>query len=158
MSTPRRTQLKAALDRANRINVLLTVMNMHSIAVRAGINSTDVQCINLLSLDGPLTPSRLAETMGMSKGGAVTAMVDRLEKAGYVRRTRDPHDRRQVLIEIVDGEPFRRLAELFLPLRDTADSVLTEYTDEQLEFIVDFTVRNNDAIARLHESERPAST
>ncbi|HEY5854531.1 MAG TPA: MarR family transcriptional regulator [Aldersonia sp.] len=54
----------------------------------------------MLSLDGSQTPGRLAERIGITRGGAVTAMIDRLERAGFVRRRRDTGDRRRVLVEL----------------------------------------------------------
>jgi len=145
-------QLEAILDRATRIQVVTTVLTMHAIATCAGINTTDVQCLNLLVLDGPMTPSQLAATMTLSKGGAVTAMIDRLEKAGYLRRTRDPQDRRQVRVEIIEGEPIRQLANLFQPLADTFATLVTNYTDDQIEFLAHHTTRSNNAITRLQDS------
>jgi DNA-binding MarR family transcriptional regulator len=157
MSTRRRVRLEAALDRATRISVLLTVLHMQAVAARVGINATDLQCLNLLSLDGPMPPSRLAETMTISKGGAITAMIDRLENAGYVRRTRDPHDRRRVLVEIVDGDPFRHLVEVFRPVGEAFVGMLADYTDEQIEFLTDYTTRSNNAFPGLRHNRLDAS-
>lgn len=149
MST-RRPALVAALDRQTRVQILRTVANMQVIATRAGINMVDMQCLSLLTLEGPSTPSHIAATMAIGKGGAVTAMIDRLEKAGYLRRTRDPHDRRKVLVEaILDGPPFQRLFELFQPAAAAFTDVLAGYTDEQIELLVDYTERGNDAFAAL---------
>ncbi|HEY4460827.1 MAG TPA: MarR family transcriptional regulator [Pseudonocardiaceae bacterium] len=145
MST-RRTALVGALERQTRVQVLRTVTNMQVIATRAGINMIDMQCLSLLTLDGPSTPSQIAATMAIGKGGAVTAMIDRLEKAGYLRRTRDPYDRRKVLVEVVlDGAPFRRLVGLFQPSAAAFTGVLADYTDEQLELLVDYFERSNEA-------------
>lgn len=149
MST-RRPALVAALDRQTRVQILRTVTNMQVIATRAGINMIDMQCLSLLTLEGPSTPSQIAATMAIGKGGAVTAMIDRLEKAGYLRRTRDPHDRRKVLVEaILDGPPFRRLVELFQPAAAAFTGVLADYTDEQLELLVEYTERGNEAFAAM---------
>lgn len=58
---------------------------------------TDLVCMCLLQLNGPASPGWLAETIGLTTG-AVTGMVDRLERAGYVTREPDPHDRRKVIV------------------------------------------------------------
>ncbi|MGH3853273.1 MAG: hypothetical protein ACRDR6_07180 [Pseudonocardiaceae bacterium] len=76
MSTVRRTGLTETVNQTMRIQVLRSVLLNQAIAARAGINPTDLQCLNLLTLEGPMTPSRLAEAMAMTKGGAITAMVD----------------------------------------------------------------------------------
>ena len=148
MST-RRDALVTALERQSRIQVLGTVMNMQVIATKAGLNMTDMQCLNLLTIEGALTPSQIAQAMAMSKGGAITAMIDRLEKGGYLRRARDPHDRRKVLIKAeLDGEPFRRLADLFTPIGEGFAKVTEDYTDDQLATVVDYVTRNNETFVR----------
>jgi DNA-binding MarR family transcriptional regulator len=149
MSNSRRDELEDEVNRAMRIQVMRAVLLTQAIAAQSGANPADVQALNLLTLQGPMTPSRLAEAMAMTKGGAITAMVDRLEKAGYVRRTRDPADRRQVLVEPVLGAPLRRLMARFDPVGRALAGVLEQYTDEQLELIFEFTERTNDAIRRL---------
>ncbi len=150
----RRHALVDALDRQSRIQVLRTVTNLQVIATRVGLNMTDMQCLSLLTLDGPMTPSQIAEAMAMSKGGAITAMIDRLERAGYLRRTRDPGDRRKVLVEpLADDAPLRRVVELFKPTAAAFASVLDDYTDEQLEVIIDYLRRGNDLFADLLASD-----
>jgi hypothetical protein len=59
---------------------------------------TDLVCMCLLQLNGPATPGWLAEKTGLTTG-AVTGMIDRLERAGYVRRQPDPTDRRRVIVQ-----------------------------------------------------------
>jgi DNA-binding Lrp family transcriptional regulator len=63
-----------------------------------GLAPADLVCMCLLQLHGPATPGRLAKMTGLSTG-AVTGVVDRLERAGYVTRARDPTDRRRVIVE-----------------------------------------------------------
>jgi MarR family transcriptional regulator, organic hydroperoxide resistance regulator len=69
------------------------------VADKLGMNPTDMQCIHLLELMGPLTPGKLAKCTGLTTGG-VTVVLDRLEKAGYARRERNPQDRRSVVIHL----------------------------------------------------------
>src|ERR1700758_3733827 len=68
-----------------------------TVADRAGISASDMDCMDFLNLEGRMTAGRLAELTGLTTG-AITGVVDRLEKAGYVRRERDESDRRQVFI------------------------------------------------------------
>lgn len=149
MSTTQRAELEDKAIRAMRIQVMCTVLLSQGIAAQAGANPADVQALNLLTLYGPMTPSRLAEAMALTKGGAITAMVDRLEKAGYVRRARDPADRRKVLVEPVFGAPLRRLMARFDPVGQAMARVLQRYSDEEVRLILEFTERSNDAIGRL---------
>ena len=69
-------------------------------ADKVGLSLTDMQMIHTLQLFGPSTPSRLATATGLSSGG-VTVALDRLEKAGYIRREPNPADRRSLLIHII---------------------------------------------------------
>src|SRR5580693_9175976 len=69
-------------------------------AEKAGLGLTDMQMVHMLQLYGPSTPSHLAKWTGLSSGG-VTVAVDRLEKAGYLRREPNPGDRRSLLITLI---------------------------------------------------------
>src|SRR4051794_26726388 len=75
-------------------------------AERLGLNRTDLHCINIIENSGGLTAGELAKESGLTTG-AVTGVVDRLERAGYARRVSDPADRRRGQGE---GE-----AEIYLP-------------------------------------------
>ncbi|CAM5227798.1 DNA-binding MarR family transcriptional regulator OS=Streptomyces albaduncus OX=68172 GN=FHS32_000636 PE=4 SV=1 [Streptomyces griseoloalbus] len=69
-----------------------------ALADRLGLHPTDLQCLNLLTLEpGPVTTGRIAELTGLTTGSA-TRLVDRLERAGYVVRERDAGDRQAVLV------------------------------------------------------------
>jgi DNA-binding MarR family transcriptional regulator len=73
-------------------------------AERLGVGATDFDALVLLDTAGPLAAGRIAEAMAVTTG-AVTGLIDRLERAGWVQRTRGEADRRQVLIELA---PERR--------------------------------------------------
>lgn len=145
MSTEERRRLAEELRGAMQRGTMWTVLLHHTVASKAGLNVTDLQCLNLLSLDGPVTPGRLAQAMGITTGGAITAVVDRLEKAGYVRRTRDPDDRRRVIVEMVP-EAMARVADYFEPIAESVRARLDKYSDEQLRTLLDFTDGNNGAM------------
>src|ERR1700675_3773443 len=69
-------------------------------ATRRGISVPDLECLDFLNLEGRVTAGRLAEVTGLTTG-AITGVVDRLEKAGLVRRERDESDRRKGFIATV---------------------------------------------------------
>lgn len=73
-------------------------------ADRLGLGITDLDALLLLDEAGPLTAGRIAEALAITTG-AVTGLVDRLERAGWVQRTRHETDRRQVFVEL---SPARR--------------------------------------------------
>ena len=85
------------------------VINNHAVAQRLGLGPTDSQFMTLLDVHGPLTPGRLAELSGLTSG-TVTGVIDRLEKAGFVTRDRDPGDRRKVIVQRDDAAVEERLA------------------------------------------------
>lgn len=66
-----------------------------------GVNRTDGRCLDIIQRLGRITAGELAHHTGLTTG-AVTVVIDRLERAGYVARSRDPSDRRKVLVELTD--------------------------------------------------------
>ena len=107
-----------------------------AVAAYLGLNRTDIRCLDILDLAGRQTAGELAAGMGMSTG-AVTAMLDRLEKAGYVRRLRDPDDRRRVLVEPAElaGERGR---EIYGPFAEHAGPMFARFSDAELALVRDF--------------------
>jgi DNA-binding MarR family transcriptional regulator len=144
MTAPDRAKLIAELSHQARVSTLWTVLLHNAIASRSGINVTDMQCINLLQLRGPMTPGQLADAMFLTTGGAITTVIDRLEKAGMVRRRRDEQDRRRVLVEVAEEGPVTELSGRFQPVAEVYGKLLDVYTDEQLELILDYLTRTNE--------------
>jgi DNA-binding MarR family transcriptional regulator len=142
--SPDRAELMAKLSHEARVSTMWTVLLHHAIASSTGINVTDIQCINLLQLRGPMTPGQLADAMFLTTGGAITAVIDRLERAGMVRRRRDQQDRRRVLVEVAEGGPVAELERRFRPVAERYGEVLDGYTDEQLTLLLDYLTRNNE--------------
>jgi DNA-binding MarR family transcriptional regulator len=107
-----------------------------AIADQLGMPANDLQCLNLLVSAGTATPSWLAERLGMTTSAA-TKMLDRLERAGYLARSDDPDDRRRIIVR-PDVQRIAALSGYFEPMWDRMNEVLARYTDEQLEFVVEF--------------------
>ena len=103
---------------------------------KLGINRTDLRCLNIVENDGPMTAGRLAEQSGLTSA-AVTAVLDRLERAGYARRVRDSEDRRQVLVEVT---PLlaERATPIWGPLGEEAHAVLMRMPEEKLQGLIEF--------------------
>lgn len=98
-----REDLMTELGSASRRYMASYILFNQAVADHLGMHPTDLQCLNLLTLeDGPVTTGRIAELTGLTSGSA-TRLVDRLEKAGQVTRRRDEQDRRRVLVEVVPG-------------------------------------------------------
>jgi DNA-binding MarR family transcriptional regulator len=101
-----------------------------------GLNRTDLRCLDLLNLHGPMTAGQLAEQSGMSTG-ATTAVIDRLERSGFVQRHRDETDRRRVYIHVTD-KLFQLAGPIYGPLGEEGLAQLARYSDEELKLIGDF--------------------
>ena len=104
-----------------------------AVADYLGINRTDARCLAIIERLGGVTAGRLARESGLSTG-AVTTVLDRLERAGLARRTSDPTDRRRVLVEMT---PAAREAneELYRPLVEAATEQLLHYSEEELALL-----------------------
>lgn len=93
------------------------------------LNPVDLRCLDWLT-EGPLSASRLAEATGLS-AAATTAMIDRLEKKGFVRRRKHETDRRQVLVEMTD-EGLARTWDLYGPLVEEGMPLLARFDTAEL--------------------------
>ena len=111
-----------------------TVLFHAQVAEQVGLSTTDHKCLDLaLRADQPLTAGQIAERSGLSTG-AVTGVIDRLERAGYVRRVRDPHDRRKVLVEVSKNN-LAAYGDAFDGLWLALDRTLANYSSDELKAI-----------------------
>ena len=99
-----------------------------------GLGPAERLCLSFL-WPGPQTASAIAKHTRLTPA-AVTALIDRLEKRGFVRRKADPDDRRKVLVEAAD-ETRRVSAEAYLPLRDAGAESLAKYSEAELKVVAD---------------------
>ena len=113
----------------------------HAVADYVGLDRAAYRCLDILDQEGPMTAGRLAERARLSPG-AMTALLDRLERRGFARRTRDTNDRRRVLVEVTPE--LRRMAAQLYGTPDEGAEALGRYTQEQLELLIDF-LRGNAA-------------
>lgn len=116
---------------------------------RLGLSPTDHKYLDLISREGPLTAGRLAQLTGLTTG-AVTALVDRLEGTGFVRRRRDPADRRAVLVE-ADESRLADIGILMAGLGRRIAPTLDGYTAAQLTVVSSFLEHLVDAVAQTRE-------
>ena len=114
-----------------------TIMFHQAVADMLGLYITDHKCLDLIYRFGAMPAGRIAELTGLTTG-AVTGIIDRLEKAGYVRRANDPNDRRRTIVEPTRNKRLERKFELiFNPLRDRMHKLMSSYSDSQLTFLFD---------------------
>jgi len=148
--SPDRLQLYAQLGDEVRANQRATDAVDELLADIIGINRTDARCMDILDQHGSMSAGDLAEASRLTTG-AITAVIDRLERAGLARRVPDPSDRRRVLVEPTDKayelanelmvEPMRRL---YLPMAEG-------YSEQDLRLILDFTRRGRELQERHAE-------
>ncbi|MEV0183904.1 MarR family winged helix-turn-helix transcriptional regulator [Streptomyces sp. NPDC050625] len=154
-----RSRLLAELSTVSRRYMASYALFNQAVADSIGLHPTDLQCLNLLTLErGPVTTGRVAELTGLTTGSA-TRLVDRLEKAGYVVRERDAADRRRVLVATVPekiaefGQMWERLggdwSALFSDLDDVELGVIVRHMRRTVEF-------STEQIARLREARGQA--
>ncbi|MFJ8431005.1 MarR family winged helix-turn-helix transcriptional regulator [Kitasatospora sp. NPDC094019] len=136
---------------------LASEMNLlgHGFAGASGLHTTDVQALLAIMRAAPepgrsgggITPGRLGEELGLSSG-AVTAVLDRLERAGHIRRSRDTADRRLVLVHYLPGAG-RMAAEWFAPVARRTETVRAEFTSAELAAVARFLGRITGELADL---------
>ena len=138
----------------------IATLHNHAVADYIGVHQTDQECLDLLDWTGPLTAGEIGTHLGLTSG-AVTGLIDRLEAGGWVRRERDPADRRRVIVHT----STERGAELWAVYQPVAEAIAA-YRDglnaRDLRVVVEFLEFANETMAagtrhaRQLRAERPA--
>jgi len=139
-SHAQRAALVPALEQALRETSAQSVLFSHAVAERAGMSAADLESLDLLIRHGPMTAGRLAELTGLTTG-AVTGLVDRLERRGYARRERHPTDRRSVVVQPLTESALRDFEPSYTAMRQAIDKLFSRYSEEELNVILDFMER-----------------
>ncbi len=153
-----RHALLTKLSELGRITSTQTVFLHQAIAQTAGLNATDAKCIDLIlrAPGGTLTAGQIAGMSGLTTG-AVTHILDRLEKGDFIERRRDTADRRKVLVR-VRPERLTAMTPKYEAIGRAFMAVLEEYSDEDLQLICDYleksAVVSAREIAKLIEDRR----
>jgi DNA-binding transcriptional ArsR family regulator len=142
---PGRRGLEAAFEESLRRTSSFMHLMSQAAAERIGINPTDLNCLNILSLGGEITAGQLAQATGLTTA-SITGVVDRLEQAGYVRRERDSRDRRRVVIHLIIEPVLRDVVAAFAPVLAAWKTVADSYTDAELELIIGFQAKSEQAL------------
>jgi DNA-binding MarR family transcriptional regulator len=138
----KREQIIQAIIEKRREMSTETVVFHQSVADVVGLHITDHKCLDLIRQYGAMPAGRLADLTGLTTG-AVTGIIDRLEKAGYVRRANDPKDRRRTIIEPVRNKKWERKIEgIFIPLHQRMHKLLSSYSDRELAFLLDVLTKS----------------
>ncbi|WP_328396461.1 MarR family transcriptional regulator [Nocardia sp. NBC_00416] len=138
----RRRLIVGVKDSLRALRVQLSLLN-HRVGSRVALKDVDLDCLDIVGAQGPLSPSALARLAGLHPA-TMTGILDRLERGGWIVRERDPGDRRAVNVRVVPG----RNAELFRQyagMNTLMDEICDGYSDAELEVIADFLRRTGAA-------------
>ena len=139
-----RAELLTELEHAMRKSSAQGTIYASAVADSAGISSSDMDCMDFLNLEGRMTAGRLAELTGLTTG-AITGVVDRMEKAGLVRRERDAEDRRKVFIAPAK-ESMAKLGQLYEPLQRAMQKQSGRYTDAEVRLLLRYATESYHSI------------
>jgi|SRR3954447_7851478 DNA-binding MarR family transcriptional regulator len=142
-SSTSRKELIDLLNQQSRELSNRTVLFHHWISELLGLNTIDHKCLDLIvRADSSITGAQLANITGLSSG-AITGVIDRLEKAGYVVRERDKKDRRLVYIKPVMQKIEKDIGPIFESLQEIMTKIYSRYSDKELASILDATTKIN---------------
>ncbi|GAA0975819.1 MarR family transcriptional regulator [Acrocarpospora macrocephala] len=122
----------------------LSLLN-HHVGMHAGLKDVDLDCLDLISRHGPLSPSALARRAGLHPA-TVTGIIDRLQRGGWVirERTPDASDRRAVAVRAL-RDRGAELYHLYQGMNAAMDEICTGYDDKELELLAGFLRRTTVA-------------
>lgn len=132
-----RNQIIDTLAEELRNNSTVTIMFHQAISTKLGLNATDHKCLDVILNNQPITAGRLSDLTGLTTG-AITGVLDRLEKVGYVFRVKDPKDKRSVLISVDREKAEKDILPLFHSFGQQLNQMLSSYNDKELQKVLDF--------------------
>jgi len=124
---------------AAREQGISSVLFRNAIGRKLGLSISDWECLSLLTIKGVSNPTELARYTGLTTG-STTALLDRLEKAKFIKRKPNPNDRRGVLIEI-NQESVKTTRPLVTGVQQAHQELIAGYSDKELSIIIDFFTR-----------------
>lgn len=137
----RRRLSRAVREALRELGAELSRLNQ-SVGGRLDLKGTDLECLDVITRDGPLSPSALARRTGMHPA-TLTGVLDRLERGGWIARDRDPADRRGVIIraERGRGAEVLRLYLVDSGMNAALEEICAQYSDDELELLAGFLRR-----------------
>jgi DNA-binding MarR family transcriptional regulator len=124
-------------------------------AARYGLGITDMKTLSVLMQEGAMTAGRIAQRLSLTTG-AVTSLIDRLERRGLVTRAPDPNDRRKVIV-IVNQQTLNEGENIYLAIGQAFNALYASFTTEELAFLESFfqaaSELTRSEIARLASQE-----
>jgi DNA-binding MarR family transcriptional regulator len=133
------------VGRLARRHSTAVVLFHHAVAERLGLGPTDHKCLDLLRERGAMAGTDLSAITGLTSG-AITGVVARLERAGYLRREPDPHDGRKQILRLALERAH--IQDVIDPLRKDVAALLENFDAHQLAAIAEFLTRTTDLVYR----------
>jgi len=138
-----RKRLTSSIKQSLRaLSIQLSLLN-HQVSERLGLNDVDLDCLDLVSRFGPLSPSALAQRASLHPA-TMTGILDRLERGGWVVRERDPSDRRAVVVRAL-RDRNAELVRLYGGMNSSMSDICGSYSVAELATLADFLRRTVDA-------------
>jgi DNA-binding MarR family transcriptional regulator len=136
---------RAVKESLRDLGANLSLLN-HSVGTRVDLKAADLECLDLITRYGPLSPSALAHRAGLHPA-TVTGILDRLERGGWIDRDRDPADRRGVVVRAARGRgaEILRLYLVDSGMNTALDQICAGYDDQDLELLAGFLHRTAEA-------------
>ena len=139
----RKRRLTNAIKESLReLSIQLSLLN-HQVGTHLDLKDVDLDCLDLVARYGPLSPSALARRAGLHPA-TMTGILDRLERAGWISRDRDPADRRAVTIS-ARRERAGEILGLYAGMNGSLDKLCAGYSEEELGVLADFLRRTSEA-------------
>ncbi|BDA78532.1 putative HTH-type transcriptional regulator YcgE [Leptospira kobayashii] len=128
-----------------------TILFHQKVAEKLGLHITDHKCLDFLLTKGAQTAGELSRLTGLSTG-AITSLIDRLEKKNLVIRKNDPEDRRKVLVHpVMNPKFFSLIGEIFGNLSNSAETLLSSYNEKEQKLILEYTIRSKEMMEKERE-------
>lgn len=138
----RRRSTTAIRECLRELSIQLSLLN-HQVGARLELKDVDLDCLDLIDRHGPMSPSALAQRAGLQPS-TMTGILDRLERAGWAARDRDPADRRAVKVRALRARSAEILG-LYAGMNSSMEKILAGYEETELDVIADFLRRTAEA-------------
>ena len=156
MTQQERSQIQQELHELQRLQGAYSAVHASHIAASVGINAIDLECLDLLQIHGPLPTGQLAVKAGL-RTATMTSILDRLEKAGFVRRDRSGEDRRVVIVHI-EARAAQEVGPLFSHIATHMAKVEEQFSDDELAIVSRYTkLAASAAIKAIDDLRAPSS-
>lgn len=154
MNSKKNAELFEELSEAMQRAGTLTVLHTNAVAHRIGLSATEFESMDIISRNQPITAGQLAVHCGLTTG-AVTGILDRLEKGGFVRRERDSADRRRIFIIPIENKArSKKVREFYRPMTEAFECFVEDYPEDKVRFLIEMQKLANSMTEKAIEELR----